>query len=62
MPRVKQQLESAQESSKLTDKVDKGHKEHTISNMVAHTPERCIWCPDPPGPGSGIRDRGSLAF
>lgn len=38
LPRVKQQLEERTgKLHKLADKVDTDHKEHTISNMVAHT-------------------------
>ena len=38
LPRVKQQLEERTgKLRKLPDKVDKDHKEHAISNMVAHT-------------------------
>ena len=37
-PRVKQQLEERMgKLHKLADKVDKAHKEHTISNGAAHT-------------------------
>ena len=37
-PRVKQQLEERMgKLHKLADKVDKNHKEHTVSNMAAHT-------------------------
>lgn len=37
-PRVKQQLEERMgKLHKLADKVDKDHKEHTISNGAAHT-------------------------
>lgn len=39
LPRVKQQLEECiGKLHMLADKVDKDHKEHTISNMAAHTP------------------------
>ncbi|XP_068827589.1 apolipoprotein L3-like [Capricornis sumatraensis] len=53
LPRVKQQLEeSTGKLHKLADKVDKDHKEHTISKMAAHTP----------GAASGARTLLGLAL